>query len=203
MDFAELRAQAIDTARTKLRSPLAKDEVLIHAYRCTQNAPDALEHWLFALFPQIHPTKARELVKKKGKDAHDEQGIGATMDEKGWESLILVCKGKQPKLDVLAKHAAPNMHALLGAQAAAEIVDCAGSLMSLSRMTQRDCMMLGNETGQFGGTPKKSILFKHELAKTERSLRVLSSRTVLAARLDVYSGNFKGESLRQEVLYAQ
>ncbi len=202
MDFAELRAQAIDTARTKLRAPLAKDEVLIHAYRCKTNAPDALEHWLFALFPQVEPNKARELVKKKGKDAHDPEGIGANMDEKGWESLILVCNGKQPKIDALAKHAAPNMHALLGAQATAEIVECAGSLMALSRMTQRDCMMLGNQ-GMFGGAQKNSILFKHELARTERSLRVLSSRTVLAARLDVYSGNFKGESLRQEVLYAQ
>ncbi len=201
MDFAEIRAQAVDTAREQLRNPLSKDEVLIYAYRCLTNAPDALEHWLFALFPQIEPNKARELVKKKETGAHDDQGIGANMDEKGWESLILVCNGKQPKIDALAKHAAPNMHALLGAHATAEIVECAGSLMRLSRMTQRDCMMLGNAT--LTGNPKNSILFKHELAKTERSLRVLSSRTVLAARLDVYSGNFKGESLRQEVLYAQ
>lgn len=203
MDFAEIRVQAIEDARTKLRHPLAKDEVLIHAYRCTKNTPDALEHWLFALFPQTEPNKARELVKKKGADAHDTKGIGATMDEKGWQSLVLVCKGKQPKLADLAHHAAPNLATLLGPKAAAQIVDCAGSLMKLSRMTQRDCMMLGNEAGQFGGEPKTSILKKHELARSERSLRVLSSRTVLAARLDVYSGNFKGESLRQEVLYAR
>jgi len=203
MDFAELRAKAIDIAREQLRAPLTKDEVLVHAFRCMINAPDALEHWLFAIFPQTEPNAARELVREKGKQAFDGNGIGATMDDKGWESLILVCNGKQPKIDLLAKHAAPNMHALLGAQATAEIVDAAGSLMLLSRMTQRDCMMLGNHPGVFGANPTDSILFKHELAKTERSLRVLSSRTVLAARLDVYSGNFKGESLRQEVLYAQ
>lgn len=200
MDFAELRAHAIETVREQLRDPLSKDEVLVHAYRCTINAPDALEHWLFALFPDTGPNVARDRVKKKGADAHDKKGIGATMDEQGWESLVLVCKGKQPDLQALAEHAAPNLTALLGATAAADIINCAGSLMALSRTTQRDCTLLGSGAAR---TQKEGILFKHELAKSERALRVLASRTVLAARLDAYSGNFKGDSLRQEVLYAQ
>jgi nucleolar protein 56 len=125
------------------------------------------------------------------------------MDEEGWKLLQAVCKDKTPDIQELAAQVAPNTTALLGAEKAAELLSAAGNLLALSRMTQRDCQALGNESGQFSNKNKKSILENHEFATSDRALRILSSRTVLAARIDANNGEFKGDRLRQEVLYAQ
>jgi hypothetical protein len=203
MDFAARRQEALEKTRRELRRPLTADQVLVHAWRCVQGKPKALERWLFAVLPEVIPTIARAEVAKNGSDAWNEQGRGAAMDEQGWKALRAVCKGRAPNLHRLAETAGKNLYALLGAHAMAEMIDKAGGMGQLARMTQRDCMRLGDESGTFGGRKSKSILERHELATNERSLRVLSSRAVLAARLDVYKGQYKGDSLRQEVLYAQ
>ncbi len=203
MDFAGWRQQAIEEVRSKLREPLTPDSVLVHAYRCVEGREGALEHWLFAVLPDMEPAEARDAIAKDGREAWQANGIGADMDDSGWKALKQVCKGRTPKLDKLAQHAGKNLHALLGAETMAAFIEAAGSMTALSKLTQRDAMRLGNESGTFGGPQRKSLLERHELATNERALRVLASRAVLAARLDVFKGQFKGESLRQEVLYAQ
>ena len=182
---------------------MTSDRVLIYAWRCLENKPRALEQWLFAILPHLTPDQARKKVLTRGPKAWNSQGIGGDMDEKGWNALQKLCNWRVPKLDELSQHTAKNLHVLLGADCSAELLDAAGGLQALARMTQRDCLMLGNESGMFGGPRRKSILEKHELATSDRALRILSSRVILAARLDAYGTHFKGDSLRQEVLYAQ
>lgn len=203
MDFAARRQEAIERVRKELRKELPADLVLIHAWRCAEARPKALEHWLFAVLPDMHPDGARDAVAKNGSDAWDENGRGAAMSPDEWKALQQVCTNRKVNLDKLADRAGKNLYTLLGSLAMAELLEAAGGIQQLARMTQRDCMILGSERQIAGEPRRKSILERHELTKNDRSLRVLASRVVLAARLDVYKGMFKGESLKQEVLYAQ
>ena len=202
MDFVERREEAIEDVRKKLRETLSADRVLIHAWRTTQDK-NALGWWLATVLPHLETKEAKNAVKKQGKDAWDPDGIGANMEDEGWRILQDICKGKEPDIEELAHEAAPNTATLLGVEKAAELISAAGGLVALSRMTQRDCQALGNESGQFGGKDKKSIMQDHEFATSDRALRILCSRAVLAARIDANNGDFKGDRLRQEVLYAQ
>lgn len=202
MDFAARRQEAIEDVRKKLRQTLTPDRVLIHAWRTTQDK-NALGWWLKTVLPHLDTQEAKKAVKKNGQEAWDPEGTGANMEEEGWKILQAICKDNKPDIEDLANEAAPNTSALLGAEKAAELISAAGGLVALSRMTQRDCQQLGNESGQFGGKDKKSIMEQHEFATSDRALRILSSRAVLAARIDANNGEFKGDRLRQEVLYAQ
>ncbi len=200
MDFSTLQEQALTETKKKLREKLTEDKTLIYAYKCTQDEK-ALLHWLQTIVPDVQ--NAQEEVARKGREAWNAQGIGADMDEQGWNVLQALCKGEKPNIEQLALTVAPNTTTLLGAIEAARLIAHAGGIHALSRMTQRDCQVLGNESGQFGGPQKKSLMEEHELATNDRALRILCSRTVLAARIDANKGEFKGEKLRQEVLYAQ
>ena len=202
MDFTARREKAIQDVKKKLRETLSPDRVLIHAWRTTQHE-QAINWWLATVLPHMESKQAKQEVAKNQAKAWNPEGIGANMDEEGWQLLQSVCKDKKIDLEELAAQVAPNTTALLGAEKASELISAAGSLTALSRLTQRDCQALGNESGQFGNKNKKSILEEHEFATSDRALRILSSRTVLAARIDANNGEFKGDRLRQEVLYAQ
>ncbi len=203
MDFSSRRDAAIMAAKKKLREPLPPDKIIIYSYRYNNDMPCALEHWLFAVMPCTHPSEAKDLIARLGRDAWKTDGRGSDMCSLGWDMLISACKGEKVVIDELCEREVPNLSALLGVEQAARFIDAAGGLDKLSRMTQRDCLKLGNESGTFGGRRKKGLIECHELATTDKAVRILCSRTVLAARLDFYKGMFKGDSLRQEVLYAQ
>ncbi|MFT4250025.1 MAG: hypothetical protein ACMXYD_01550 [Candidatus Woesearchaeota archaeon] len=200
MDFSARREQAINETKNKLRETLREDEVLIHLYRSI-NTKQGLDNWLLTVLPQ--EKDAKNTVKKQASKAWNEQGIGAKMLEEHWQLLEAAVKKKKIDFEAFAQTVAPNLCAVCGAETAAELISEAGSLEKLSRLTQRDCQNLGNESGVFGAKPKKSILESHELASSDRALRILCSRAVLAARIDAHNGEFKGDKLHQEVLYAQ
>ncbi len=202
MDFALRRERAIKETKKKLRETLNADHVLIHAWRTTQDK-NALAWWLATVLPHLDTKEAKQAVAKNGRESWEETGIGADMEDEGWQLLQDICNDKQPDIEELASQTAPNLTALLGAEKASELINAAGGLNALSRMTQRDCQRLGNESGEFGGKNKKSILEEHEFATSDRAIRILASRSVLAARIDANNGEFKGDRLRQEVLYAQ
>ena len=200
MDFASRRENAISIVKKKLREKLHTDQVLIHLYRSV-NAKNGIDYWLQAVVPELKDAKKE--VAKKGKDAWDPEGIGAAMNDEHWKLLVDVIKEKDVDVETYIQDIAPNLSAVCGSDTAAQLICGAGGLEKLSRMTQRDCQSLGDEAGQFGGPSKKSILESHELATSDRALRILASRSILAARIDAHNGEFKGDKLHQEVLYAQ
>jgi RNA processing factor Prp31 len=200
MDFAVRRERAIADTKRKLREPLHDDNILIHLYR-SKTTDSGMQHWLETIVPELE--NAEETIKKKGKEAWDPQGNGAQMGDAHWKLLVQTLKGEKVDIEEYTQDVAPNLTAVCGWETAARLMSAAGSLEGLSRMTQRDCQNLGNESGQFGGKSKKSVLEEHELASSDRALRILGSRSVLAARIDAHNGEFKGDKLHQEVLYAQ
>ena len=64
----------------------------------------------------------------------DDDGLGAHMDDKGWQALKRALEGRNPELKKLSKHTAPNMHALVGAETSAELIEAAGGLGCLAKM---------------------------------------------------------------------
>lgn len=114
-------------------------------------------------------------------------------------------------VEVLAQEVAPNLSELLGGLLAGRIVSLAGSLEKLAKMPASTIQVLGAEKAMFrhmrgeGSAPKHGVLFMHEFvqkaggnAKGEMA-RVLANKAAIAARLDQFGGDFKGEELHKEV----
>lgn len=111
----------------------------------------------------------------------------------------------------LAEEVAPNLSAVCGPILAARLVSLAGSLDDLAKMPSSTIQVLGAEKAMFrhvkgeGDAPKHGILFIHpavrKLPESSRGkmARVVANKAAIAARLDAYGGDFKGDELRAEV----
>ncbi|MDY6776484.1 MAG: NOP5/NOP56 family protein [Candidatus Nanohaloarchaea archaeon] len=114
-------------------------------------------------------------------------------------------------IEDLAEEVAPNLSTLLGGVLAARLISLAGSLEELAKKPSSTVQVLGAEKAMFrhmrgeGKAPKHGVLFMHEYVRKvpddERGkmARVLANKASIAARLDNYGGEFKGEKLREEV----
>jgi nucleolar protein 56 len=114
-------------------------------------------------------------------------------------------------VELLAEEIAPNLSALLGELLAARLVSLAGSLEKLAKMPASTIQVLGAEKAMFrhmrgeGSAPKHGVLFMHEFVQNVPNddrgemARALANKAAIAARLDQYGDDFKGESLRGEV----
>lgn len=114
-------------------------------------------------------------------------------------------------VELLAREVAPNLATLLGGLLAARIVSLAGSLEQLAKMPASTIQVLGAEKAMFrhmkgeGKAPKHGVLFMHPFVQNVSGenqgemARVLANKSAIAARIDRYGGDFKGESLRAEV----
>ena len=113
-------------------------------------------------------------------------------------------------IEDLAKEEMPNLTKLLDTFIAARMIALAGGLEDLAKMPASTAQMLGAEKALFrflrgnGTPPKHGVLFEHEfvrpLPSNERGKmsRFLANKTVMAARLDFYGGEDKGEEFREE-----
>lgn len=111
----------------------------------------------------------------------------------------------------LAEKLVPNVSAVLGRLLAARMVSQAGSLDKLAKMPSSTVQVLGAEKALFrhmrgeGSAPKHGIMFMHPKvrglpdSKRGKMARFLANKTSIAARLDRYGGDFKGEQFKQDV----
>ncbi|MDY6777231.1 MAG: NOP5/NOP56 family protein [Candidatus Nanohaloarchaea archaeon] len=111
----------------------------------------------------------------------------------------------------LAEKIAPNVSAVLGKMLAARMIALAGSLEDLAKMPSSTIQVLGAEKALFrhmsgeGSAPKHGILFMHPHvrnlpdSKRGKMARFIANKTSIAARLDHFNGDFKGDKLRQEI----
>lgn len=114
-------------------------------------------------------------------------------------------------IEDIAPDIVPNLDALLGSLLAARLVSLAGSLDSLAKKPASTIQVLGAEKAMFrhmrgeGEAPKHGVLFQHETVqnvpgnRTGDMARVLANKAAIAARLDRYDGDFKGDELREDV----
>lgn len=120
-------------------------------------------------------------------------------------------KGLEKYIENLANRIMPNVSAVLGGVLAARVLSHAGSLKKLARMPSSTVQVLGAEKALFrhmrgeGSAPKHGVLFLHHTVsglpedKRGKMARYLANKTSLAARLDMYNGDFKGDEYRKQI----
>ncbi len=117
----------------------------------------------------------------------------------------------QDYLEKLLKDVAPNFTDVCGPLIAAKMISHAGGLEKLARMPSSTIQLLGAEKALFrylhgsGKSPRFGILYNHPLVQNApenlkgRIARVISSKLSIAAKLDFYSKEYKGDKLKREV----
>lgn len=112
--------------------------------------------------------------------------------------------------DVL-KQVAPNMTTVVGAALSARLISIAGSLDNLAKMPASTLQVLGAEKALFRSLktgakpPKHGVIFQHtaihQAPRWQRGkiARALSGKLTIAARIDAFGGEFRGEKLREDV----
>lgn len=111
----------------------------------------------------------------------------------------------------LAREVVPNLTAVLEPLLAARLIAEAGSLEKLAKMPSSTVQVLGAEKAMFrhmkgeGSAPKHGVLFMHPLVRGAprdsrgKMARVIANKASIAARIDQYEGEFRGDALRQEI----
>ncbi len=114
-------------------------------------------------------------------------------------------------VEAVAEQVVPNLSAVLEPLLAARLVSEAGSLEKLARMPSSTVQVLGAEEAMFrhlegeGSAPKHGVLFMHRYVRQApegsrgKMARVLANKASIAARLDQYGDDFRGDALRDEV----
>lgn len=111
----------------------------------------------------------------------------------------------------LAEKLAPNLSAVLGRTLAGRVISEAGSLEKVAKMPSSTVQVLGAEKALFrhmrgeGSAPKHGVLFMHPKVhslpedKRGKMARYIANKAVIAARLDHYDGDYKGDEFRNEL----
>lgn len=171
--------------------------------------PDALKD------AGIHDEEARKLIEA----ARD--SIGADMLDEDLDILQSFCKTILNLFDIREKIAlhlekvmmevAPNLASIIGSSIAARLISLAGGIDNLAKMPASTIQVLGAEKALFRalktGTrpPKHGVIFQyaplHQSPRWQRGkiARALAAKIAIAARLDAYNGEFKGDELRADL----
>ncbi|MDY6788501.1 MAG: hypothetical protein SVV03_00915 [Candidatus Nanohaloarchaea archaeon] len=114
-------------------------------------------------------------------------------------------------IERLAGEIAPNLSTVLGELLTARMISEAGSLEKLAKMPSSTVQVLGAEKALFrhmkgkGSAPKHGLLFMHSKVnsvpedKRGKMARFIANKSSIAARLDHFGGEFKGEKLEEEI----
>ncbi len=112
-------------------------------------------------------------------------------------------------LDEIMPEIAPNLCAIVGPSLSARLISLAGGLESLAKMPASTIQVLGAEKALFRSLrtgskpPKHGVIFQygpiHESPRWQRGkmARALAGKLSIAARLDAFGGEPRGEALRE------
>jgi nucleolar protein 56 len=143
------------------------------------------------------------------------------MDREDLEALQALCRlyleGSKmrrtlaERVDKILDEIAPNLKALAGPTIGARLISLAGGLGGLARLPSSTIQVLGAEKALFRALrtgarpPKHGIIFQHPLLhqapKWQRGkiARALAGKISIAAKVDVFSGNFVGDRLKADL----
>lgn len=114
-------------------------------------------------------------------------------------------------LEDIANASVPNTSAVAGPVLAARLLNLAGGLERMSKMTSSTIQLLGAEKALFrhlrgeGKAPKYGILFGHQMIqnapkeKKGKVARLIASKISLASRVDMFSERNDGEKIKSEL----
>lgn len=130
-------------------------------------------------------------------------------------SLSKTRKTLEEHIDISMQDVAPNLKELLTSSVGARLIAKAGSLKKLSSLSSSTIQILGAEKALFrtlktgSNPPKHGILFQHPVIhsapKWQRGklARAISSKTAIAARLDLYGKNHEINAMLTSKLNAR
>lgn len=114
-------------------------------------------------------------------------------------------------LEKLLKELAPNFTELAGNMLASKLISKAGGLEKLARMPSSTVQLLGSEKALFrylhgqGKSPRFGLLYNHQMIQNApehlkgRIARVLASKLSIAAKMDQYAKEYRGDKLKREL----
>ena len=160
--------------------------------------------------------KVKEIVRAA------QTSMGADLNDQDLEQIRMLCsqylslsetrRKIERYLSEMMKEEAPNISALTGPILGARLIALAGGLENLAKMPSSTIQILGAEKALFRSLttgarpPKHGVLFQHALVHgSKRSLRgkisrLLAGKIAIAARTDVFSGNYIGDELKKALL---
>lgn len=112
----------------------------------------------------------------------------------------------------IVKESCPNMCALAGGPLSARLISLAGGLERLASLPSSTVQMLGAEKAMFRHLksgkrpPKHGVIYQHpevhKAPKWQRGniARTLAGKISIAAKIDQYGGEFRGEQLQKEFM---
>ncbi|MFX1319495.1 MAG: C/D box methylation guide ribonucleoprotein complex aNOP56 subunit [Promethearchaeota archaeon] len=114
-------------------------------------------------------------------------------------------------LDESMRIVAPNLRGLIGPVIGARLIGLAGGMQKLARFPASTIQVLGAEQALFRALktgarpPKHGVIFQHTLVHSApwwqrgKIARILAGKIAIAARIDLYSGQYVAEELKQNV----
>ena len=120
-------------------------------------------------------------------------------------------EGLEKYLDELMQEIAPNLRGLIGPMIGARLIALAGGLDKLARLPASTIQVLGAEQALFralktgANPPKHGVIFQytsiHSAPWWQRGkiARILAGKIAIAARIDLFSGEYIADQLKQNV----
>ncbi len=165
-------------------------------------------------------TKDRKTLLKEIRLA-EEETMGALLDKKdvqpmldlatGIQQLVAAKEKELAYLEKLMKNVCPNVTAIAGVTIGAKLLAIAGSLGKLAEFPSSTVQILGAEKALFrhmktgSRPPKYGVLVHHPLVTQApkemkgKIARALADKLSIAAKVDLFNGEFIGEKLRKDI----
>ncbi|MBI2542929.1 MAG: C/D box methylation guide ribonucleoprotein complex aNOP56 subunit [Candidatus Aenigmarchaeota archaeon] len=179
------------------------------------------DHEKYAEIIKKYGTREKISDSELKKFAEDSMGIEFTGEDVGIASILAdnvielynLRKKLSDYLGNLLKEVAPNFSALGGDLIAAKLISRAGGMDRLSKMPSSTIQLLGSEKALFrflrskgrSKSPKYGLIYNHPLIqnspadKQGKIARLLASKLSIAARIDYYSGEYRGDEMKKEL----
>jgi len=164
---------------------------------------------------------SREKIEDPELKKFTEKSMGADFKEEDIKTVQLFAgrilelyrlrKNLSDYLKKLVKEVAPNFSELADPMLAAKLIAKAGGLKKLARMASSTLQLIGAEKALFrhlrgrGRSPRFGLIFNHHLIQNApeklkgRLARVLASKLSIAAKMDYYSKEYKGDKLKKDL----
>jgi len=164
----------------------------------------------------------RDSISDPEVDALKQNSMGADFSESDVkmmqefaDKILVMYKLRKDIVDYLEsvlKDVAPNMLDLAGISLATKLIAKAGGLDKLARMPSSTIQLIGAEKALFrflhgkGKSPRHGIIFSHPLIQGARDhhrgklARLVASKLSIAAKLDYYSKEYRGDRLKKEMM---
>lgn len=186
---------------------------------------ERLYEWYSLHYPEMKNSNVAELIAKHGRRENMpsyKQSTGVDLAEsdeislKDFATMIQYLTEEKNKLEkyisAAMKETAHNFSSLVDPVLGARLIASAGSLERLARMPASTIQLLGAEKALFrhlqkqGKSPKYGLLYNSSLIQSApnehkgKIARIISSKLMLAARIDYYSGRDDAEKMKKDMM---